>query len=225
MLPSNISAAMAMVSERVGCGWTVRPISSASAPISMASAASAIRSPALGPTMPQPRTRLVASSNKSLVMPSSRPSESERAEAAQGKIPLPYLIPLALASFSVMPTQATSGSVLATLGITLVSKKLLRPAAVSAATLPSCTALWASIGRPTVSPIAKISGTLARCCLSTGMKPCSSTRTPAFSTPIRRPFGRRPTATSIWSNVSEAGALPPSNEATRPSGVASPSST
>ena len=44
-------------------------------------------------------------------MPSSRPSASERPDAAQGNAPLPYLMPLALASFSVRPTQATSGSV------------------------------------------------------------------------------------------------------------------
>ena len=62
----------------------------------MASAASAIRSPAFGPTMPQPITRCVVSSNSSLVMPSSRPSESERPLAAQGNTPLPYLTPLRL---------------------------------------------------------------------------------------------------------------------------------
>ena len=44
-------------------------------------------------------------------MPSSRPRDSERPLAAQGNTPLPYLTPAALASFSVTPTQATSGSV------------------------------------------------------------------------------------------------------------------
>ena len=39
------------------------------------------------------------------------PRDSERPEAAQGNTPLPYLTPAALASFSVTPTQATSGSV------------------------------------------------------------------------------------------------------------------
>ena len=61
--------------------------------------------------MPQPTIRCVASSNSTLVEPSSRPSESERPLAAQGNAPLPYLIPLALHSFSVSPAQATSGSV------------------------------------------------------------------------------------------------------------------
>ena len=86
-------------------------MSAASAPSSMASAASAIRSPADGPTMPQPMIRSVVSSKITLVMPSSRPSDSERPLAAHGKTPLPYLMPAALASFSVTPTQATSGSV------------------------------------------------------------------------------------------------------------------
>ena len=61
--------------------------------------------------MPQPMSRSVVSSKITLVMPSSRPSDSERPLAAQGKAALPYLMPAALASFSVTPTQATSGSV------------------------------------------------------------------------------------------------------------------
>ena len=77
----------------------------------MASAASAIRSPAFGPTMPQPMMRSVVSSKITLVMPSSRPSDSERPLAAHGKLALPYLMPAALASFSVTSTHATSGSV------------------------------------------------------------------------------------------------------------------
>ena len=44
------------------------------------------------------------------------------------------------------------------------------------------------------------------CCLSTGMKPRSSTMTPAFSAAIALPLGRRPTATRMRSNVSVAGA-------------------
>ena len=52
IVPSNISAAKLTVSDSVGCGWIVCPMSVASAPISIASATSAIRSPAFGPTMP-----------------------------------------------------------------------------------------------------------------------------------------------------------------------------
>jgi hypothetical protein len=111
IVPSNASAARATVSDSVGCGWMVRPMSAASAPISMASAASAMRSPADGPTMPQPMARPVTSSNSTFVSPSDRPRVSERPLAAQGKTPLPYLTPAALASFSVTPAQATSGSV------------------------------------------------------------------------------------------------------------------
>ena len=49
------------------------------------------------------------------------------------------------------------------------------PAITSAASLPSCVALCASIGWPTMSPMAKMCGTLVRICLSTGMKPRSLT--------------------------------------------------
>ena len=55
IVPSAISAANATVSDRVGCGWIVRPTSSASAPISIARHTSAISSPAFGPTIPAPR--------------------------------------------------------------------------------------------------------------------------------------------------------------------------
>jgi hypothetical protein len=41
--------------------------------------------------------------------------------------------------------------------------------------------LCASIGWPTMSPMAKMCGTLVRNCVSTGMKPRSLTATPAFS--------------------------------------------
>src|ERR1700722_15851455 len=83
----------------------------APAAIPSAGAASERRSPALGPTMPQPMRRWVSSSHRVLVRPSSRPSESDRPLAAHGKTALPYLIPFALASVSVTPAQATSGSV------------------------------------------------------------------------------------------------------------------
>ena len=69
------------------------------------------------------------------------------------------------------PTQATSGPVYATDGIHLASRKLFLPAATSAATVPSCTVLCASIGWPMMSPSAKMWGTLVRICWSAGMKP------------------------------------------------------
>ena len=54
IVPSAISAAKPSVSESVGWGWMVRPRSCASEPTSIACTASAISSPALGPTMPAP---------------------------------------------------------------------------------------------------------------------------------------------------------------------------
>src|SRR6185436_16717938 len=106
-VPSNASAANMMVSDNVGWGWMVRPRSAASLPISIASATSEIRSPAFGPTMPPPITRCVAGSNSSFVMPSSRPSVSERPLATQGNVAFSYAVPFTFASVSVRPTQAT----------------------------------------------------------------------------------------------------------------------
>jgi hypothetical protein len=59
--------------------------------------------------------------------------------------------------------------------------------------------LVASIGWPTMSPIAKMCGTLVRICRSTSMKPRSVTATPALSAPIFLPLALRPTATSTRS--------------------------
>ena len=67
----------------------------------MASATSAIKSPAFGPTMPAPITRRVAGSNSNLVMPSLRPRLRERPLAAQGNVPFSYARPCVLASDSV----------------------------------------------------------------------------------------------------------------------------
>src|SRR5438270_8185935 len=86
IVPSDASAAMPIVSDNVGCGWIVRPMSAASAPISIASAASAAKSPADVPTMPHP---MIGSC-------SSRPKDNDRPLAAQGNTPLPYLLALAL---------------------------------------------------------------------------------------------------------------------------------
>ena len=98
--PWAISAAMPMLSPSVGCGWMVLPMSTASAPISMARAISPIMSPAWVPTMPPPKIlpwprpawpspdpASGLSSNSSLVKPSSRPLAMARPEAAQGNRP------------------------------------------------------------------------------------------------------------------------------------------
>ena len=54
-----------------------------------------------------------------------------------------------------------------------------------------------------------------------GMKPRSSTATPAFSAAMSLPFGLRPTETSTLSKVSLAGAPPPSKCTSRPLALAS----
>jgi hypothetical protein len=59
-------------------------MSAASAPISMASATSLMRSPAEGPTTHQPMTRSVPTSKSRLVRPSSRARQSER--VANGRL-------------------------------------------------------------------------------------------------------------------------------------------
>src|SRR5207237_532346 len=69
-------------SESVGWAWMVRARSSAVTAVSTASEASAISSPAPGPTMPTPSTRLVAASTTSFVRPSLRPMLAARPEAA-----------------------------------------------------------------------------------------------------------------------------------------------
>jgi hypothetical protein len=84
-------------------------MSAASQPISIASAASVISSPAPrsdDAAADDPFARLV---EQKVGHPQSRPRDSERPPAAHGNTPLPYLIPAAFASFSVTPTQATSG--------------------------------------------------------------------------------------------------------------------
>ena len=95
--PSNTSAAMPIDSHKVGCGWIVLPMSTGSQPISTARQTSPIRSPAWVPTMPPPSSRWFASSNSSLVKPSSRPLAMARPDAAHGNTALPYLMPLRLA--------------------------------------------------------------------------------------------------------------------------------
>ena len=79
--PCATSAAMPIDSPSVGCGWIVLPMSTASAPISIASATSPIMSPACVPTMPPPTMRSLAASNSSLVKPSSRPLAIARPDA------------------------------------------------------------------------------------------------------------------------------------------------
>ena len=106
-----------MVSDRVGWGWTLKAMSSGSAPISMPSTVSEMSSPACGPTMPAPTRRRVSPSKMSFVRPSSRPLPIARPLAAHGKVAFSIARPAAFASVSVTPTHAISGSVYATEGM------------------------------------------------------------------------------------------------------------
>jgi hypothetical protein len=111
MVPSASSADSPSDSERVGCGWIVSARSSASAPISIASAISAMSSPALRPAIPAPSTRCVPGSSSSLVRPSGRPMPSARPLADQGNTAFSNSTPSCLARSSFRPVQAISGSV------------------------------------------------------------------------------------------------------------------
>ena len=109
--PSNTSAAMPIDSPSVGCGWMVWPMSVASAPISIASAD-------LADQVAGMRADDAAADDAMGLFVEQQLGEAfvaavgdGAADAAQGNMPLPILMPLAFASVSVSPTQATSGSV------------------------------------------------------------------------------------------------------------------
>src|SRR5258705_5806148 len=71
---NRLSAASMSDSDSVGWAWMVSARSSASNAVSIASAPSAISSPAPGPVMPTPRIRPDSGSASSFVTPSDRPS-------------------------------------------------------------------------------------------------------------------------------------------------------
>ena len=73
----------------VGCGWMVLPTSTASAPISIASAISLIRSPAPAPTIAPPISRWDSSEKMSFVKPSSLPFAIARPDGALQILGLP----------------------------------------------------------------------------------------------------------------------------------------
>ena len=76
-----------------------------------------------------------------------------------------------------------------------------RPAQTSAATLPSCVALCASIGLPAMSPIAKTPFTVVFWYSSTTIKPLSLTFISVFSSCKSSVFGFLPTATRTFSYI------------------------
>src|SRR5690606_29737738 len=90
MLRARLSLARAAsrtTSDIDGCGWQTRPISSAAALNSIATAASAIRSLALWAMMCTPRISSVFASASNLTKPSGWPMPSARPLAANGNCP------------------------------------------------------------------------------------------------------------------------------------------
>ena len=85
--PATASAASLIASLRVGWAWQVRAMSSAAAPNSMASTASAIKVPASGPMMCTPSTWSVALSARILTKPSVSPLVRARGVAVNGNLP------------------------------------------------------------------------------------------------------------------------------------------
>ena len=156
-------------------------MSSASAPISMASAASATRSPALRADHARAedlaRLRVDEELGQALVAPERR---ARGRTPPTGTSPFSNGMPCAFASRLRQPDPGDLGIGVGDRGDRRAARTpRSRPAMTSAATLPSCVALCASIGSPTTSPMAKMCGTFVRSCASTGMKPRSSTATPA----------------------------------------------
>ena len=157
--------------------------SSTVAPISMASTASAIRSPAPAPTMPHAEHALGLRIDDHLRQPFGA-AVGDRPAAGRPRI----LGDLDLAAFLLRLVFGEAGP--GDFGIGeddgrngRLSNAAGSPASTSAATLPSCDALCASIGSPATSPIAKMCGSAVRCCLSTSTKPLSSISTFVFSRP------------------------------------------
>ena len=200
-VPSKASAANATVSDSVGCACTVRPMSARIG-------AHLDRQRDLGDQLAgvgaddagAEQTTASCGSNSSLVKPSSRPIESERPLAAQGNTRLLDRDVLRLG-------RALGQTHPGDLRIGVGDRGNRRAHRSSSCGRPPprprpCPRGWpcarASAG-PTISPIAKMCGTLVRICLSVAMKPRSSTCTPARSAPMRSPLGVRPTATSTWS--------------------------
>ena len=87
------------------------------APISIASAASAMSSVTSGPIMCTPRTLSVLASAMTLHQPSVSLSDIARPDAANGNLPSTGSKPAFLASSIDRPTDAISGSVKITAGM------------------------------------------------------------------------------------------------------------
>ena len=168
-------------------------MSSASRPASIASTASASSSPALTPTMPAPEDAVRLGLDDQLRQPVGAAHRQRAAgggpREARGLVPrCPRPWPGSRSARSRRPR----GRCRRPTGSSARPRRRPRRAITSAASEPSCVALWASIGSPRTSPIEKMCGTLVRICTSDAMKPRSSTATPAASAPMTLPLGLRP---------------------------------
>jgi hypothetical protein len=161
-LPCATSAAMPMLSPSVGCGWMVLPISTASAPISIARRLRRSCRRRYADDAAADDAMRHSASNISLVKPSSRrwqwrdrwrPTGTSRRSS-----PCPFALRFVLGQTDPRHFRVGVGDD----GITVASKWRLCPAITSAATWPSCTALCASMGWPTMSPMAWMCATLVR---------------------------------------------------------------
>ena len=156
IVPSAISAAKPTVSESVGCGWIV------SAEV-LGVGAHLDREHGLGDQLarvraddPGPEDALRLGVDEELGHPSSRPIAARARRRPRGTTPSRTRCPSALASSRSGPSRRPRDPCRRRTGSSAASKRTFSPAITSAATLPSCVALWASIGSPTTSPIAKM---------------------------------------------------------------------
>ena len=107
--PPSMSAASRIASGRVGCAWTVRPISWNVASRERASESSAIMSGAPTPRMWHPITSPYFASAIILTNPSVCPEATAFPRAVKGNLATLYSIPRRFASSSDRPIVATSG--------------------------------------------------------------------------------------------------------------------
>src|SRR5262245_34161964 len=108
LLPTARAASLT-ASVSVGWAWQVRAMSSAAAPNSIATAASAIMLPASGPMMWTPSTRSVLASARIFTKPSVCRLTLARPLAVNGNFPALKATPAAFSSSSDFPIDAISG--------------------------------------------------------------------------------------------------------------------
>ena len=201
IVPAATSAARPIVSPSVGCGCTVSAMSSASAPSSIASAHSEIRSPACGPTMPAPTRRFVSFAKSSLVE-SLAAAHAERATARGPREARDVDVDLLRARFALgdaRPTRPRDRCRRPT-GSRARRTRRCRSQAASAALLPSCTRLVREQRRARDVADREDVREVRREPLVHARRSRARRRArPAASAPMRSPLGRRPTATSTRS--------------------------